>query len=383
MKWCAFPVFRFETDYNAAFLDSSAGRNYDVVRFNSHFRTNQRPMHTATQRLNRSVPRTQGFTLIELLVVIAIIAILIALILPAVQNAREAARRTQCKNNLKQIGLALHNYQSTHSRFPPAFCADLATDGGEWSVHARLLPQLEQANLESLIDFADTHGSGDSATVAIRKTRVAPYLCPSEIEDRVRTDGAGIAIDYPVNYGFNCGTWRVWDNATGKGGDGAFTPNSAFSPAHISDGLSNTLAASEVKAFTRYLRDGSGGGPTPPAPNGITALGGEFQPTGHTEWVDGRVHQTGFTTTYTPNTVVAHTDSGTTYDIDYTSCREDKPTSTCTGPTYAAVTSRSYHSGIVNVLLLDGSSRGVSDSIDSVIWNNLGARADGETIGEF
>ncbi|QDT99212.1 Type II secretion system protein G precursor [Gimesia aquarii] len=327
--------------------------------------------------------RIRGFTLVEFLVVMAIIAILIALILPAVQNAREAARRTQCKNNLKQIGLALHNYQSTHSRFPPGFCADLATDGGEWSVHARLLPHLEQANLASLIDFADTHGSGDSATVAVRKTRVAPYLCPSEIQDRVRTDGSGNPTDYPVNYGFNFGTWQVWDNATQKAGDGAFTPNSAFAPADITDGLSNTLAASEVKAFTHYLRDGSGGGPTAPTPSGISALGGQFQPTGHTEWVDGRVHQTGFTTTFTPNTVVTHADSGTTFDIDYTSCREDKPTATCMGPTYAAVTSRSYHPGIVNVLLLDGSSRSVSDSIDATVWKNLSARADGATIGEF
>ena len=85
----------------------------------------------------------------------------------------------------------------------------------------------------------------------------------------------------------------------------------------------------------------------------------------------------------TPVHTVAHTVGGETYDIDYTSCREDKPTSTCTGPTYAAVTSRSYHEGIVNVLLLDGSSRSVGDSIDATIWNHLGARNDATAIGEF
>src|SRR5665213_2211007 len=90
--------------------------------------------------------RRGGFTLIELLVVIAIIAILIALLLPAVQQAREAARRTQCKNNLKQIGLALHNYLSTNTVFPPGFCIG-ASSGGAWSAHARILPFLDQANL--------------------------------------------------------------------------------------------------------------------------------------------------------------------------------------------------------------------------------------------
>ena len=91
-----------------------------------------------------------GFTLIELLVVIAIIAILIALLLPAVQQAREAARLTQCKNNMKQIGLALHNYLDVHSAFPPSFVSDISTlntPGGEWSVLARILPFIEAGNL--------------------------------------------------------------------------------------------------------------------------------------------------------------------------------------------------------------------------------------------
>jgi len=147
--------------------------------------------------------------------------------------------------------------------------------------------------------------------------------------------------------------------------------------------MSNTLAAAEVKAFTHYLRDGSGGTAIPPVASGIGALGGDFKDTGHTEWVDGRVHQTGFTTTFTPNTHVPHTVGGTTYDIDYTSCREDKPTSVCTGPTYVSVTSRSYHSGLVNLLLMDGSARTVSDSVDATTWQRLGSRADGETLGDF
>ena len=324
-----------------------------------------------------------GFTLIELVVVIAILSVIVALLLPAVQQARESARRTQCRNNLKQIGIALHNYQTLHERFPPSFCADLQTDGGEWSIHARLLPHLEQARLGDLIDFADKHGSGDSATIAVRKTRVAPYLCPTEPQDRVRTDSSGNPTDYPVNYGFNCGTWKVWDNASKQPGDGAFAPNQALKAGAITDGMSNTLAAAEVKAFTQYLRDGSGGTKTPPTPSGISALGGDLKDTGHTEWVDGRVHQAGFTTTFPPNTHVPHTVGATVYDIDYTSCREDKPTSVCTGPTYVAVTSRSHHVGLVNVLLMDGSARAVSNSIDANIWKLLGSRSDGEPLGEL
>src|SRR5690606_5786939 len=96
-----------------------------------------------------------GFTLIELLVVIAIIGVLIALLLPAVQQAREAARRTQCKNNLKQIALAVHNYADTHRFLPPSACIAVGStqNNGSWSIHGRILPQLEQANLADRVDL--------------------------------------------------------------------------------------------------------------------------------------------------------------------------------------------------------------------------------------
>ncbi len=324
-----------------------------------------------------SMRRRRGFTLIELLVVIAIIAILIALLLPAVQQAREAARRSSCKNNLKQIGLALHNYLDTFGSFPPSGCFPRGATADSFSVQARLLPQLDQANLEDLIDFNIGYGSQPDVT----KFRVPVYLCPSDVNDRARPDGS--LTHYPVSYGFNNGSWMVFNPNSGEGGDGAVAPNGSLDDASFTDGMSNTLAASEVKAFTPYLRDGGTPGSTavPNDPAAVAGFGGSFKTeSGHTEWVDSRVHQTGFTTVFGPNTIVPYTDGGQTYDIDYTSNREGK---TVDQITYAAVTSRSYHAGSVNSLLMDGSVRTIGENIDLGTWRKLGSRNDGQVVGEF
>lgn len=314
----------------------------------------------------------RGFTLIELLVVIAIIGILLALLLPAVQMAREAARRTQCKNNLKQIGIALHNYHDAHRRFPMSFVVDYSSPGGEWSVHARILPFIEQSNVYALADLKKAYG--DPANAGIAAQRIVTYLCPSDPGDVPRFKGDK-RVHYPITYAFNGGSWFFWDNQSGRAGRGAFVPNKSTRFRDFLDGTSNVLAFSEVKAFTPYLRDGGAAGPTPPPPTAITTLGGNFKTTtGHTEWVDGRVHQTGFTTTYPPNTHVPHVVDGEEYDVDFTSCREEK---NCTGPTYAAVTSRSYHPGVVNSLLMDGSVRSFSETMHAATWWNLGDRDDG------
>ena len=195
------------------------------------------PVLTRVPRRSRS--SRSGFTLIELLVVIAIIAVLIALLLPAVQQAREAARRTQCKNNLKQLGLALHNYESSSSCFPPSATIAAATTGNSsWSVHGRIMPFLDQANLYNKIDLSVAWDN----QVAISGIKIPGYACPSDPKsDEVRDTGKTARYLYPTTYGFNFGTWLIFNPTTGAIGDGAFAPNSRIGLRDFTDGTSNTI----------------------------------------------------------------------------------------------------------------------------------------------
>lgn len=325
-----------------------------------------------------------GFTLVELLVVIAIIGILIAVLLPAVQMAREAGRRMQCSNNLKQIGIAVHNYQVANGVFPPSRCGVVGDEGGDWSAQARILPYLEQANVFDQINFQESYS--DSTTPEgklLSSTRIPTYLCPDEINDFTRLkDGVG-EYHYPLNYGFNQGLWLVWDPEDASAGSGAFQPNKRMSPANFLDGLSNTLCAAEVKAYTPYFRDADLDEvlEIPEKPEDIKTLGEEnrqfkggtevMKNTGHTEWVDGRSHQAGFTAVFTPNTEVLVQVDGITYDVDWTNKREG---TSDTLVTYAAVTSRSYHPNVVNVMLMDGSVKAYDNSVDRRVWQALSTR---------
>ena len=317
-----------------------------------------------------------AFTLVELLVVIAIIGILIALLLPAVQAAREAARRSQCTNNLKQIGVGLHIFENTHRSFPSSFGGSQGTD---WSAQARILPFLEQVALHDSIDFDQPYTAAtlpDGSPLAT--FRVPTYLCPSEANDEVRLS-SGVPVHYPLNYAMNLGTWFVYGPTNQQGGDGAFRPYRRLKPRDMLDGLSNTLAAAEVKTYTPYFRNAAHNSPTMPVvADDACSLGGDFKSSsGHTEWVDGRAHQTGFTTVFAPNTRVPCVQSGQEYDIDWTNQQEGNSP---TAPTFAAVTARSHHPGIVNSLLVDGSVRAIPETVELSVWRALSTRAGREVV---
>jgi prepilin-type N-terminal cleavage/methylation domain-containing protein len=331
--------------------------------------------------------RRRGFTLIELLVVIAIIAILIALLLPAVQQAREAARRTQCKNNLKQLGLAMHNYLDTHRCFPPNGVSNVTST--TWSAQAFLLPFLEGGNLYSKINFNVGYGHPDNVSpVNVAATRIAVLVCPSDSNDRQRLSSSGQPEHWPLSYGVGRGIYLTHrTNFTADGG-AAFAYNKGMRDRDFTDGMSNTVGMSEVKCFTPRFHDNcnlpSTVTFTPTTLAGLLGTTGWSAENGHTEWVSGNTIHSGFTTTFTPNTKVPHTVGGVTYDIDATSKREASGSSVCDGiTTYAVVTSRSYHTGIVNSLLMDGSSRSIGSNIDLTAWQNLGQRSDGNVVGEF
>jgi prepilin-type N-terminal cleavage/methylation domain-containing protein/prepilin-type processing-associated H-X9-DG protein len=322
--------------------------------------------------------RARGFTLIELLVVIAIIAVLIALLLPAVQSAREAARRIQCVNNLKQMGLALHNYEGTWSMFPPS-CTILTTaTSNTYSVHARILPFMEQSAAYNAINFMIDYTTQSTVT----QTKIASYICPSEINPNL-TLNATLGFSFaPTNYGADAGTWFIWDPASRTASDGAFTVNLGTRIASFTDGLSNTLGVGEVKVAQAVLRNSQNpnvlNSPPPSLPAQVVALGGTFTPAiCHTEWVNGIILHTGMTTVFPPNTQVSVVENGQQYDVDFTS---DILGTTYTQMTYVTFGSRSYHPGGVNSLMMDGSCRFIKNTIAQSVWRAVGTRAGGEVI---
>jgi prepilin-type N-terminal cleavage/methylation domain-containing protein/prepilin-type processing-associated H-X9-DG protein len=354
-------------------------------------------------------PTFRGFTLIELLVVIAIIAVLIALLLPAVQAAREAARRAQCVNNMKQIGLALHNYHQTNDCFPPGCLTSRNAVGttrvnGDFSAHARLLPNLEQQALYNSANFSisvKSDGTGALMNSTVSITRLNAFLCPSNSAPgwpSTQPAPVGNFLAPGNNYFASCGATIEWAFVKAGG-----PPNGIFELdgppigiAAIRDGTSNTIAFGEwrtgsgsqgqVTIPTDVIFLGSG-----PAGTSRTNAGTENMPAlnalGFQAWLTSCTQAAATTrSSFTPVLgeawaygLVAYT-MGTTLlapNPKYTNCSAGGAN---TFDAAGMFNMSSYHSGGANILMCDGSVKFLKDSTSNpVVWA-LGTRAQNEII---
>lgn len=315
--------------------------------------------------MNKKNSSNSGFTLIELLVVIAIIAILIALLLPAVQQAREAARRSQCKNNLKQLGLAFHNYLDTHRVLPPGYI-QTATNNSEWTWVSQLFPFLDQATLHAKIDFNKGAGQTQSdpanpfyTNFLVTSQPLSVMTCPSDPDSGQLLAGILARGNYgasnglgPLKYiGLYISAGQSWSN---RANAGPFEVNSKTAARDFTDGMSHSVLASELRKTA-----------------------GTSDSRGTMHYPEG------------PFVNFDHNPNSTTADSVRNAFCEDLPGMPCVG-VFAAFDSRqqtqsarSMHVGGVHALLADGAVRFVSENIANQTWRYLGIHNDNQVLGEF
>ena len=326
--------------------------------------------------MKRFSRKRSAFTLIELLVVIAIIAILIALLLPAVQQAREAARRTQCKNNLHQLGLALHNYHDVHNQFPLTPFNTGTVPGPTWSEASkgtyliRLLPFIEQSALFNALNFSNTgtpwnlpnfEAQVDPSGKLYRKYTISGYQCPSE-------PSGHIGHSNKTNYAMSMGNQEM---PSGSGCTQYLTnvvgiPTEGHGNTFDSSRVSGIISRVNWSANFRDITDGTTN----------TIAMGEIRPNCSDHTVNGWFH---FNAPWV----------ATTGPINYPQeCYGDPPPKTvnaCTKLNNWGTSQgfKSVHVGGAQFALCDGSVRFISENIDYVTYQRLGDRRDGQTIGDF
>ena len=321
----------------------------------------------------RFLRRRLGFTLIELLVVIAIIAVLIALLLPAVQQAREAARRTQCKNNLKQFGLAMHNYHETYNRFPIG--AQYMWPPGRPGWRVALFPQIDQAALFNKLDFNSSFLAAFSGNNTILQgTKLPGWNCPSSPCPVIGTPGSeqswnggnpqlvdyvGIGGAYPDPAGrANTSSSSNYDGGY-YSANGILEVMNCYNISAVTDGSSNTMLLGENSDFTT-----SGGTKTDLRSNYYGAWSGWTGPTNN-PWAGAPdTWSTGVTTVrYPVNTQGMPAGAVHTWE--------------------ANLALRSAHVGGAHALMADGATRFISNNLDLNTLLRLSARDDGQVVGEF
>ncbi|MHC2070922.1 DUF1559 family PulG-like putative transporter [Bremerella sp. T1] len=312
--------------------------------------------------------RRAGFTLVELLVVIAIIGVLIALLLPAVQQAREAARRMTCSNHQKQLGLALHNYHDTHRVFPPGVFADGLNDALNTPPHSMswmptLLPFLEQAALhDQLQPFMESRNS-NAFPSDLMNTKIEMLMCPSD-PNRGQTGEVHGTADPPPDYndGFHgnyllCNGNEEITTTTDNNATGMFYYLSDTDFSSCTDGTANTVMAAEILLV-------------PSNRSGLRDWRGRYYRADHLSSI--------FSTRLPPNTTAAdrmRTCQSSPESPTYAPCVWDTNTQ--------VIYARSQHPGGVMMTLMDASVQFVSETVDTQTWRDLGTRSGGEVPGEY
>ncbi len=350
--------------------------------------------------MQRAVGRGRGgFTLIELLVVIAIIAVLIALLLPAVQAAREAARRIQCTNNLKQLGLALHNYMGGHDVLPPGrINSHVAGRGNCWGAYAQILPQLDQQAIYNAFNFSLPPDTDPTTTLSAANTTgfqtfVNGLICPtdSNLELITVANGRFASHNYNLNVGSNYTVVQAPASPLTGSPSGPFFENSRVGPADFTDGMSGTVAISETvrsrsnSTFANdrlnvFLITGDNKSNAPPIVSdadytsrclGLPPSTTQFQATKGVRWHYGAPGHTMYNHRRPPND-------------PRPDCRGGIPHSDKSDPNWnylsLNIAARSRHPGGINSLLADGHVQFIKNSIDAAAWQSLGTRNGGEVV---